>query len=973
MSLFNFRSVQTLRKWPRIIAAALLTVFIASSVVATPVNAVTKLDAMSPDDSALAFVYYKALRTCLDTGKLKNSIGAIGSSNSMSSADAANYEWFYGGPWAPLPPWAPNKGDTNITDVGVYGDQRSGGDGQHNCYDANEGKAFLSKLVSLTGYSSPESFLCDIGFTRQTGVACDTKGGTNDFIAPANKAASLDAWWSSKIGGGTGPGSLAAGEYVLYYASFMEGCSAIAQTGGQFKIKAPGGPGDKKLADASFATNNRDLDPSRTGIRIYSGTTKTCNELMNLINEDSDPAVKAYNAYLAKGGVATDPKTGKPDSTTTCVIEGVGWIVCSVANFLADVTDGIYGLIENILKVPVINTDTSAGTNGVYNAWAIMRSIANIAFAIGFLIIIFSQLTGVGITNYGVKKTLPRLVISAILVNISFWLAAIAVDLSNIVGAGLYEIMNNVRQSMRIEIDSSWSVIIATLLSGQALVVSTVAGAAGALAVVAVASTGVSGILALVFLAVPLVLGAVLAVLIVIFVLVARQALVVILIIASPLAFVALLLPNTEKLFTKWRQMLVSLLLMYPIVSLIFGGAQIAGLAILASAQGADPIPGGIAIITGQLVIVAPFFFIPTMLMKFSGGGIDKIAGDLRAKASSRIAGINKLSRAGAQLTGVRSLGVMRSGRDVPAPLINKRGRETIRSRIRRAGVATGNIAGGIVNQYAGFQDVGKNLDQTLKEDQARMNREQYYDANGQPTPAAYVANNNDPIKTRAFVQDIIARNEAEERQKATAPMKRELAVEAARPGGNTDEWLKKRALSTEHTEMERAVAITELAAQGRDGVLRDLQKHFADTNDQAMMLRFAEAKDAHAAGLSGKAPDLVKGAAKAFEAISAPDLQGYSGGTAKSMLTEFGRLREVYERAKDDKERETALQNYKKAINSFKQSLKQIATDPSGTLKPEIGSALLEQAKEKGLEKVKADIQEDLDRFDEYGSLKKG
>ena len=63
-----------------------------------------------------------------------------------------------------------------------------------------------------------------------------------------------------------------------------------------------------------------------------------------------------------------------------------------------------------------------------------MRNISNVAFIVAFLVIIYSQLTSVGISNYGVKKMLPRLVIAAVLVNLSFTFCAVLLDLSNVTG-----------------------------------------------------------------------------------------------------------------------------------------------------------------------------------------------------------------------------------------------------------------------------------------------------------------------------------------------------------------------------------------------------------------------------------------------------------------------------------------------------------------------------------------------------------
>ena len=70
--------------------------------------------------------------------------------------------------------------------------------------------------------------------------------------------------------------------------------------------------------------------------------------------------------------------------------------------------------------------------------------------------------------------------------------------------------------------------------------------------------------------------------------LIARKALIVILIVISPLAFVAFLLPNTEKFFSKWRSTFVGLLMVFPIVGLLFGGGILAGSIVKAGATDAD-------------------------------------------------------------------------------------------------------------------------------------------------------------------------------------------------------------------------------------------------------------------------------------------------------------------------------------------------------------------------------------------------
>lgn len=258
-------------------------------------------------------------------------------------------------------------------------------------------------------------------------------------------------------------------------------------------------------------------------------------------------------------------------NATTCAIDGLGWIVCPIVNFLAQVADGAYGIVAGLLEVqPLTTTGTS---EPIYQAWSIMRNFANVAFVIIFLVIIFSQVTGFGISNYGIKRMLPRLIIAAILVNVSYWICAIAVDLSNILGYSLKEVFENVGATFQApEFSGSqtgeggWGALAAPILAGGIL-----AGVAGALYI------GLSAFL-------PLLITAIFALLSAFLVLAIRQALIILLIVVSPLAFVTFLLPNTQGLFSKWRTLFQSLLIVFPIISLIFGASALASQVITASA-----------------------------------------------------------------------------------------------------------------------------------------------------------------------------------------------------------------------------------------------------------------------------------------------------------------------------------------------------------------------------------------------------
>jgi hypothetical protein len=109
----------------------------------------------------------------------------------------------------------------------------------------------------------------------------------------------------------------------------------------------------------------------------------------------------------------------------------------------------------------------------------------------------------------------------------------------------------------------------------------------------------------------------------VLLILAARQAIIIILIVIAPLAFVANLLPNTEKWFERWRDLFTTMLIFFPAFSLVFGGSQLAGGIIIQNAAGQGSF---IMMIFGMAVQVAPLVITP-LLLKLSGGLLGKIAG----------------------------------------------------------------------------------------------------------------------------------------------------------------------------------------------------------------------------------------------------------------------------------------------------------------------------------------------------------
>ena len=308
------------------------------------------------------------------------------------------------------------------------------------------------------------------------------------------------------------------------------------------------------------------------------------------------------------------------EEKNSCGIDGIGWLVCPVMNFVASLNDAAYSAISGFLDIkPAILGDNS-NTSGAKQGWNFFRNIANAIFAVIFLWIIFSQISNVGVSNYGIKKILPRLIIGALLVNLSYYLCQIFVDLSNILGHTLKD-----------------------ALESGAGGVGTGSEATGWGSAIAATIVGVGGVVAFAALAVgiPTLVAGFFAIMTVFIILVVRQAGIILLVAISPVAFAAWLLPNTEDLFKKWMKMFRGLLLVFPIISLLYGAGKLAG-AILISSATVDPNNPDetmqlVALAATTMPLIATPFVLQNSLSSL--GSIGAKIGRMSAGAHSRLAG----------------------------------------------------------------------------------------------------------------------------------------------------------------------------------------------------------------------------------------------------------------------------------------------------------------------------------------------
>lgn len=321
----------------------------------------------------------------------------------------------------------------------------------------------------------------------------------------------------------------------------------------------------------------------------------------------------------------TDAQTISTGDGCQASLGAIGWLVCPTTGAIAGAVDYLYGLIQDFLAInPVEMKDGSP----IYEIWKYCRGFANIVFIIFLMVVIYSQLTGLGITNYGIKKALPKLIVVAILVNLSFLICSLAVDVSNILGNSLRGLFTSVEDAAVAGMMADGGATATQMQVTNAEMYSSIAGGTA----LAIGGAVIAFETGAIWMLIPIVLGAIVAVVTGLITIALRQAVVALLIMIAPLAIVAYMLPNTENLFTRWRKLLTQMLVFYPMFSLLFGAASLAGFAIIASAN------NGFGILLGVAVQIFPLFF-AWKLMQMSGTFLGDINTKLRAIGTKPVGG----------------------------------------------------------------------------------------------------------------------------------------------------------------------------------------------------------------------------------------------------------------------------------------------------------------------------------------------
>ncbi len=376
---------------------------------------------------------------------------------------------------------------------------------------------------------------------------------------------------------------------------------------------------------------------------IWGKNKLSYNQILKALNsKEFKEVTKLSNTAfkLDSYNKSEEEKSDDTSQTTLCFSASgsLGWILCPVIQAVGDLTDYMYNWIStSFLEVnaSIFNNDKNKTT---YEGWKAFRDFANILFVVLLMVVIISQLTGVGISNYGIKKVLPRLIMTIILINLSFIICQLAIDVSNIVADGIRTLFDGLTSRIDPQVVEF---NVGTFIRGLITSLFEIGGTGiGVYALV----NNWSAVLPFVLLTL---ISCAIGVLFFFILLAVRQAAVILLVVISPIAIVCYALPGTKNIANRWFKMLTAALLVYPICALMMSGGEFAGMLLRVAGGEADE-KGFFFQLIAALINVVPFFLIPSVLKSsFSAMGSlgTKISG-LGARLSRSATGATRNSEA---------------------------------------------------------------------------------------------------------------------------------------------------------------------------------------------------------------------------------------------------------------------------------------------------------------------------------------
>lgn len=311
----------------------------------------------------------------------------------------------------------------------------------------------------------------------------------------------------------------------------------------------------------------------------------------------------------------------------------LSFFLCPVYDQIMKLIDWIAGpedsILTNMLYVDPLQFNKD---EGLYKAYQNVLKFANGFFIIIFLIIIFANFIKdfTFLDNYNVKSTLPRFIAAIILAQFGYIIVAAAIDIGNILGVFAPRIIVDGVLGQGAAIPSLTDGVMALLTFSDNILFSLGSG------------------VVVFFLLLILAILTVIALLMALIYLVARYLILIILVFATPIAFLAWVLPGTQGFFYKWGSNLIKLILMFPLVTILITTAEVVSFMLIHPTLNPTVFTDDkIKLLMGGLIPFVALLLIPKCL---------KLSGDIMAVTGGAVAGYAAgKSREGAKKGGTAS------------------------------------------------------------------------------------------------------------------------------------------------------------------------------------------------------------------------------------------------------------------------------------------------------------------------------
>lgn len=370
-------------------------------------------------------------------------------------------------------------------------------------------------------------------------------------------------------------------------------------------VYTPGYYPSNEVCTANYSGDNTLLKACEAGESLVDAHIFSPSEVKTIAKSGSLAMTDNSNDTASGAGGSSAGSSGSSATAPTCDSGSFSfnWALCPIFDGTSAVTQWIFtNLIQPLLMTNPICLDASAHPacdNTIYRIWSGFRIYGDIFLVIVLLVIVFGESIGGGMIDaYTAKKVLPRLLIAAILINLSIYIVSLLIDITNVVGGGLGGIL-----TAPLGTQGAFTIQPSGITQGAVAAFGTTGLLVGAFAL------GVTGIALLL---VGLIITGAIAMVGIFITLILRQTIILGLLLISPVAFALWCLPNTESWFKRWWDTLFQMLLVYPIIITLFAVADV--MSYVTSHNNANGAGGVLSGIVAYMLLIIPLYLVPFTL-----------------------------------------------------------------------------------------------------------------------------------------------------------------------------------------------------------------------------------------------------------------------------------------------------------------------------------------------------------------------